>query len=121
MNILVVDDSEVMRGIVKQAIDSNASGKNVTYFEAGDGQSALDQLEPNGVELVILDWNMPILDGLSFVQKVRESGSEVPIIMVTSITDVDEVTKAVNAGVNSYVTKPIRGDELWAELKEFFD
>ncbi len=119
MKILVVDDSEMMRGIVKQAIEENAPSSNPEFHEAGDGQEALDIIRANPVDLVLLDWNMPRLDGLSFVKAVRGDGVNIPIIMITSITDQDKIMEAGKAGVNSYLEKPVRGPKLWEQIKEY--
>jgi len=119
MNILVVDDSEMMRSIVKQAIQDNAPSTDAVFLEANDGQEALDQIGASPVDLVLLDWNMPRLDGLSFVKKVRGDGNNVPIIMITSITDQEKIMEAGKAGVNSYLEKPVRGVKLWEQIKEF--
>ena len=119
MNILVVDDSEMMRGIVKQAIEENAPTTATTFFEAADGQEALDAMRANSIDLVLLDWNMPRLDGLSFVKQTRGDGMNTPIIMITSITDQDKIMEAGKAGVNSYLEKPVRGIKLWEQIKEY--
>ncbi|MEM7183256.1 MAG: response regulator [Spirochaetota bacterium] len=119
MNILLVDDSEMMRGIIRQAIQNNSKKEGVTFFEAEDGQVALETLDANPINIVMLDWNMPVLDGLSFVKDVRGRGIEIPIVMITSVTDEDKILEAGMAGVNTYIEKPIRGNRLWEQLKEF--
>jgi len=108
-----------MRGVVKQAINDNLKDKQFTLAEASNGQEALDILAKDKIDLVLLDWNMPILDGMSFVKKVRGSGITVPIIMITSVTDEEKIMEAGMAGVNSYIEKPIRGTHLWDQIKEF--
>ena len=119
MYILVVDDSEMMRGIIKQAIDDNLPGAITEFFDASNGQEALDIINKKPVDLVFLDWNMPVLDGLSFVKKVRDGNNAVPIVMITSVTDVDKIMEAGKAGVNTYIEKPVRGNKLWQQIKEF--
>ena len=119
MKILVVDDSEMMRGIVKQAIQDNAPNAQTEFLEASDGQEALNTIKNADVDLVLLDWNMPRLDGLSFVKQARGDGKTVPIIMITSVTDEDKILEAGKAGVNSYLEKPVRGVKLWEQIKEY--
>ena len=119
MKILVVDDSEMMRGIIKQAIEDNVPGAQPEFFDAENGQEALDAINNNDINLVFLDWNMPVLDGLSFVKQVRNQGINVPIVMITSVTDVDRIMEAGKAGVNTYIEKPVRGNRLWEQIKEF--
>lgn len=119
MNILVVDDSEMMRNIVKQAISDNAPQANANFYEASDGQEALEITGKEKIDLILLDWNMPRLDGLSFVKKVRGAGGVTPIVMITSVTDQDKIMEAGKAGVNSYIEKPVRGVKIWENIKEF--
>ena len=119
MRILVVDDSEMMRGIVMGAIQENAPNTGHEFFEAADGQEALELLNSKTIDLVLLDWNMPRLDGLAFVKQVREDGYKSPIIMITAVTDQDKILEAGSAGVNSYLEKPVRGPELWAQIKRY--
>ena len=119
MNILLVDDSAAMRGIIRQAIKDNIVGRELNFFDAADGQQALDQIKNNEIDLIFLDWNMPVLDGLSFVKELRSSGNSTPIVMITSITDEDKILEAGKAGVNTYIEKPVRGNQLWEQIKEF--
>ena len=119
MNILVVDDSEMMRGIVRQTIEDNVPGMHLEFFDSGNGQEALATMQNNNIDLIFLDWNMPVLDGLSFVRQVRNEGIDVPIVMITSVTDVDRIMEAGKAGVNTYIEKPVRGNRLWEQIKEF--
>ena len=62
---------------------------------------------------------MPVLDGLSFVKRVRSDGIGTPIVMITSVTDEDKILEAGKAGVNTYIEKPVRGNQLWEQIKEF--
>ncbi|MDX1957009.1 MAG: response regulator [Leptospiraceae bacterium] len=119
MKILVVDDSEMMRGIILQAIKDNVPNLDIQFFEAGNGQEALDWMKKEKIDLVFLDWNMPVLDGLSFVKQVRGSGIRTPIAMITSVTDEDKIMEAGKAGVNTYIEKPVRGNRLWEQIQEF--
>lgn len=119
MNILIVDDSAMMRGIIKQAISDNTPNFEVNFEEAADGEQALLCIKSKKIDLVFVDWNMPVLDGLGFVRKVRGEGNRVPIIMITSVTLEDKISEAVSAGVNSYIEKPIKGNHLWEQIKEF--
>lgn len=119
MNILVVDDSEVMRGIIRQAIEDNVTDVTLNFFDASNGKEALEKLQESNIDIVFLDWNMPVLDGLSFVKKVRGEGNNTPIVMITSVTDEEKILEAGKAGVNTYIEKPVRGNQLWEQIKEF--
>lgn len=118
MRILVVDDSALMRTLVRSAVEANAPKGSVSIVEAQNGQDALARLDA-GVGLVLLDWNMPRLDGLSFVRAVREAGNPVPIVMVTAVSSPDHVREAISAGISDYITKPFRVSEFWDRIKGF--
>ncbi len=88
-------------------------------LEAGDGLAGLEQIRRNpDVELVLVDWNMPAMDGLEFIRAVRSRrGCDgVRILMVTSETERSQVTRALTAGANEYVMKPFTKDVLVAKL-----
>jgi two-component system chemotaxis response regulator CheY len=119
MNILIVDDSEMMRGIILQAIKDNAPSIEMKFYEASNGQEALNYISKEKIDLVFLDWNMPVLDGLSFVKEIRSKGDKTPIAMITSVTDEEKIMQAGMAGVNTYIEKPVRGNRLWEQIQEF--
>lgn len=122
MQILIVDDSELMRTIVEQVIRENLRERadQIEFLHAANGKDAMDIFQKQDIRLVFLDWNMPVLDGVEFVREVRSMGNKVPIIMITSVTDSERILQAAAAGVNSYVEKPIRGPQLWDQISMFF-
>lgn len=122
MHVLIVDDSELMRTIVEQVITDNlkATAKQVSFSHAANGKDAMDIFEKQEIDLIFLDWNMPVLDGVEFVREIRRDGNRVPIVMITSVTDSEKILQAAAAGVNSYVEKPIRGPALWDQIGSFF-
>lgn len=122
MQILIVDDSELMRSIVEQVIRENLqeSAEKIRFHHAANGKDAMDIFQLGEISLVFLDWNMPVLDGVEFVREVRGAGYKVPIVMITSVTDSEKILQAAAAGVNSYVEKPIRGPQLWDQIAMFF-
>jgi len=105
--ILVVDDSRIMRNIVKNTFAELKIP--CTYLEAEDGKKAFQLLETNKVSLVFLDWNMPEMDGLEFLKKVRSMPDydNLPIVMVTSESAKYNVVEALDAGVTDYIVKPV--------------
>ena len=114
MRILVVDDSVTMRKIISKSLKTSGYPDVV---EAGDGAEAMSKM--TGVDLVLLDWNMPVMDGLSFVKEIRQSPvfGEVPIIMVTTEGAQKEVLMALKEGVNDYIVKPFKPDILIQKIQ----
>ncbi len=116
MKILLVDDSRTMRNIWKKVI---AGIEGTEAYEANDGVEALGCIADNGpFDLMLVDWNMPNMDGLSMVKKVRESDKATPIIMVTTEAEKSRIIEAIKAGVNNYVVKPFTPDTLIEKINE---
>jgi two-component system chemotaxis response regulator CheY len=118
MNILVVDDSALMRGLVRRAIQNFGDVSELVITEAVNGQEALLALLRGGIDLVLLDWNMPVLDGLSFVKAARAEGVRIPIVMISAVTDPARILEAAEAGVSDYVEKPVQAADLWERIQE---
>ncbi|OGW49903.1 MAG: two-component system response regulator [Nitrospirae bacterium RBG_19FT_COMBO_42_15] len=117
-NFLVVDDSPTMRQLITFAL-KRIHNSQVT--EANDGVDALKKLSGNKFNLILLDINMPLMDGLKLLSILRGNPSynDVPIIIITTEgADVDR-EKALKLGANAYVTKPIQTNELLRVVKEF--
>ncbi|MBN1765139.1 MAG: response regulator [Sedimentisphaerales bacterium] len=116
MKILLVDDSRTMRNIWKKVISSIDGSEAV---EAGDGNEGLAAIEKSGpFDLMLIDWNMPNMDGLSMVKKVRETDKSTAIIMVTTEAEKPRIIEAIKAGVNNYVVKPFTPDTLKDKIDE---
>ncbi len=113
-SILLVDDSRAVRQLVKFMISRHIDSD---IQEAGDGVEAVDKIKDQDFDLVITDINMPNMDGLSLVKKVREEMDlKVPIIIVTTMGKEQDRDAGLNMGANSYVTKPIQAPELMREV-----
>ncbi len=117
MRIITVDDSSTMRRIIKNTLKRIGYGDEI--LEAENGKEALDVLSNNEVDLIITDWNMPVMDGLTFVKKVRSDSKfdDVPIIMVTTEAAKEDIITALKAGVNNYVVKPFTPQVLKEKIE----
>jgi len=116
MKFLLVDDSRTMRNIWKKVL---AGLENSEIVEAGDGLEGLNAIKENGpVDMMLVDWNMPNMDGLTMVKKVREADKTTPIIMVTTEAEKPRIIEAIKAGVNNYVVKPFTPDALLGKIDE---
>ena len=115
MKFLVIDDSSTMRRII---INTLKQIGHHDVMEAENGKQALAHLdECGGVDLIITDWNMPVMDGLTFVKNVKSGPyANTPILMVTTMAAKDDVIIALKAGVSNYVIKPMSPETLRAKL-----
>ncbi|NOX38402.1 MAG: response regulator [Calditrichaeota bacterium] len=117
MKCLIVEDSIIVRRILGSVLKK----LGVTHIlEAGDGKTAWHYLEREPVDLVITDWNMPEMDGLELVQAIRkhERTSHIPVIMITIRDRQDDVMKAYEYQVNSYIVKPFSLKSLKEKIEQ---
>ncbi|MEO1535480.1 MAG: response regulator [Planctomycetota bacterium] len=115
MKIMLIDDSKTMRNIQKSVL----SQLGYTQIEeACDGQDALSKVGAFAPDLLLVDWNMPNMDGLTFVKRYRQADKATPIIMVTTESEKSRVIEAIKAGVNNYVVKPFTPDVLSQRITE---
>jgi two-component system chemotaxis response regulator CheY len=121
LNALIIDDSSVMRKIVTRSL-AQAGYTFQKVSEAGNGQEALDTLEASQPDLIMCDINMPVMDGLTFLQRLREQPSfqRVPVIMVTTEHNEHCVLEAVSSGANGFIQKPFAADEIKEKLNLIF-
>ncbi|MCP3915662.1 MAG: response regulator [bacterium] len=116
IKILLVDDSAVMRKMITRSL-RQANLDTDEILEANNGQEALEVLAAKSVDIILCDWNMPVMDGLEFVTKARESDTT-PIVMLTTEGTQDKVTMAMGAGANGYLTKPFTPENLEAAIRQ---
>lgn len=115
MKGLVVDDSRAMRMMLRRMV----SDLGFDVVEASDGRDALARLEENDdVDFALVDWNMPVMDGLSFITAVREDRKwdRMRLMMVTSETNPRHVYEALKAGADEYAMKPVTADVIREKL-----
>ena len=110
-SIITVDDSSTMRRIIKNTLQKLGFE---TILEAGNGVEALEVMSKNKVDMIVTDWNMPEMDGLTFVKAVRakDEYKDLPILMITTEAAKEDILTALRSGVNNYVVKPFTPETL---------
>jgi len=116
MKALVVDDSLTIRRIVIKALGLVGITEAT---EAGDGQAALNAMAQGSFDLILLDWNMPRMNGIDTLRALRQAGHQTPVIMVTTEAEKSRVIEAIKTGANEYLIKPFSPDQLAAKVKNF--
>jgi len=114
---MIVDDSRAMRSILRKML----SELGCDTCEAGNGQEALALLEKEGASLsfMLVDWNMPVMCGIDLVKAMRSDQrySSITLIMVTTETEIERISQALEAGANEYVMKPFTKEMIGEKLQ----
>ncbi len=116
MRALVIDDSRAIRSIIREIL----KGFGFDVVEAANGREALARLrEMNHADLALVDWNMPEMNGLEFVRAVRAEAAydDMPLMMVTTESDMKNMILALESGANEYVMKPFTRDVLREKIE----
>ena len=118
MNILLVDDSLLIRTVLQNTLNTHADADKFTFHCASNGKAALDIMEKSPIDLVFLDWNMPVMNGEVFVDVVRQDNEyrNTRIIMATTEGQKSSVLKMAKKGINGYIVKPFTQKSI---LKSF--
>jgi two-component system chemotaxis response regulator CheY len=118
MIVLSVDDSAIIRRFIQGAVEA----LGLEFAGVEHGQAALDYLSEHSslVNLILLDWNMPVLDGFSTLQKLKadERYAHIPVMMVTTETERTNIVKAIQNGAKNYMTKPFSQEDLMIKINE---
>ena len=114
---LVVEDSPMMRQLLVFAL---SRVKNLRVTEADDGVDGLRKLAGNSYDIILTDINMPIMDGLKLVKRVRTDPvhKDTPIVVITTEGSEEDRQRAIALGANAYITKPIQAPQVIAKVKE---
>ncbi|MFO0676051.1 MAG: response regulator [Polyangiaceae bacterium] len=114
---LVVEDSPMMRQLIVMALSRL---RNVRIVEADDGVDGLKKLAGKKFDIILTDINMPIMDGLKLVKRVRTDPVHkgVPIVIITTEGAAEDRQRALSLGANAYITKPIQAQEVIAKVRE---
>ncbi len=115
LRVLLVDDENYMRVFVGRVLSTSI---NCAVVEARDGQDAIDQCRSSDPELIILDINMPRVDGVKALGEIRALKPATPIVMLTSISEEAVVEECVTKGASYFIRKDVRADLLKTELQE---
>ncbi len=112
MKIIIADDSRMVRGIVEKIVGSIG----FDAIHAANGMDAVDILraQSRDIALVLLDWNMPVLNGMDVIRIMRDEASlrNIPVLMVSTESETKRIQEALNAGAQGYVTKPFTSEQL---------
>ena len=116
MKILLADDSGTMRTIQKRCLNKLGIEDIV---DAEDGRQALDLFLSTKFDVVLSDWNMPNMDGLTLLKEIRQRDKNIPVIMITTESERARVVTAIQAGVSDYLVKPFTPDGLNEKLQKW--
>ena len=114
-NCLIVDDSRVIRKVSRHIVET----LGFTVDEAADGQEALAKCDSRMPDVILLDWNMPVMSGIEFLAKLRErpNGKAPKVVLCTTENAVAHIREAIDAGADEYVMKPFDHDTLQIKLQ----
>jgi two-component system chemotaxis response regulator CheY len=121
IHAMIVDDSGIMRKLVMRNLMETRLA-NFSFTEAGDGVDALGKMDAKPVDIMFVDWNMPNMNGIDLVMKVRQmQARHIPIVMVTTEGTMGKVEEALNkGGVDCYIVKPFTQDIIKQKLTPLF-
>lgn len=117
LNVLIVDDSAAIRKILERVL-RHTDFPLGDVVEAGDGREALEKLQSKNIGLILSDINMPNMDGLEMLQRIKacDQWKSTPIIMVTTEGSQDKVMLAIQLGATGYIRKPFTADQIKEKL-----
>jgi two-component system chemotaxis response regulator CheY len=113
---LIVDDSKVIRMVAKKIL----SELEFATAEAEDGQQALDACKAQMPDAVLLDWNMPVMNGIDYLRELRKlpGGDKPVVVFCTTENDIEHIQAAIEAGANEYIMKPFDSEILQAKFAQ---
>lgn len=122
IHALVVDDSGIMRKLVMRSLLESKLAQFM-FTEAKDGVDALNVFDPQKINMIFVDWNMPNMNGIDFVKRVRQIQTQhIPVVMVTTESTMGKVEEALDqAGVDCFIVKPFTADVLAKKLAPLFE
>lgn len=122
MNILLVDDSPVTRMLIQKVLSEHKHAGKFNFFNAENGQFALDMLNAHKIDLVFLDWYMPVMDGEELIRIIRghKKHGDVKVIVATAEDSKEKVIQMLQKKVNGYLIKPFEEDAIMKAFDALF-
>lgn len=113
---LIVDDSKVVRIMARRIIED----LNFEVVEAADGQIALDFCLDQMPDVILLDWNMPVMNGIEFLHALRaaDGGNQLVVVFCTTENGINKINEAISAGANEYIMKPFDSDVVQLKFEQ---
>jgi two-component system chemotaxis response regulator CheY len=113
---LIVDDSRVIRKVAREIIQ----GLNLRVAEAENGEVGLQACQAEMPDVILLDWNMPVMDGYSFLKRLRAipEGQSPKVVFCTTENDISQIARALDAGANEYIMKPFDREIVAAKFQQ---
>ena len=113
---LIVDDSKVIRMVARRILE----GLDFAIAEAADGQKAIESCRTKMPDAILLDWNMPVMNGIDFLRELRkmDGGTEPVVVFCTTENDIGHIQEAIQAGANEYIMKPFDSDIIQAKFSQ---
>jgi len=114
MNILLVDDSAVTRVLIQSILSEHKDAKTFKFFNAENGQVALDILAYNKIDICFIDWNMPVMDGEELIKNIHDDNDlkQLLVIVATAESSKENVIKMAKLGIDAYLVKPFEKDAV---------
>ncbi|ELY49200.1 response regulator [Natronolimnohabitans innermongolicus] len=115
-HLLLVDDSEVMRELLRDALEDH----HTVVGEAGDGADAIEIVsdQSDSIDVVMMDIVMPEVDGIEATRQIKEIDPTIKIVFCTSVTQQDRMKKAIEAGADGYIAKPFEGETVNVAIED---
>jgi CheY-like chemotaxis protein len=113
MRVMLVDDDAPMRQVLARLLQTSGFD---SVAEVGDGHQALLHLKSECVDLIVTDCSMPGMDGIALVTALRARGDQTPVIMLSGQDDPQLIVRAIRAGVNNYIPKPIHPENFFEKI-----
>ena len=121
LHILLVASTEMLQEVIGETIATNLPEVTIHFYESPNIAGIKEILNRGQGNLIFIDWNSGDSNQLEIIKELRAINTTIPLIMLANPIEENELLKAVEAGVTTYIEKPIRSQQLWGQIKEFID